>query len=140
MVKSPGFVLDDSSYNTHWPIRCVKLIGWGHIIHYNMLGAIHLLFIHYGDLYSAPSRLLLRSAPDPCTAKEKSFDSLPTQRRGGSLAQVDACRQGRAPCGRPHRKLEPTDIILSSSHAKKLAFSPQNFVGIKSGNFSSINL
>ena len=27
-----------------------------------------------------------------------------------------------APCGRPHRKLEPTDIILSSSHAKKLAF------------------
>src|SRR6218665_1756100 len=30
-------------------------------------------FIHYGDLYSAPSRLLLRSAPDPCTAKEKSF-------------------------------------------------------------------
>ena len=31
-------------------------------------------FIHYGDLYSAPSRLLLRSAPDPCTAKEKSFE------------------------------------------------------------------
>src|SRR6218665_2383181 len=75
MVKSPGFVLDDSSYNTHWPIRCVKLIGWGQIIHYNMLGAIHLLFIHYGDLYSAPSRLLLRSAPEPCTAKEKSFEA-----------------------------------------------------------------
>src|SRR6218665_610585 len=32
-------------------------------------------FIHYGDLYSAPSRLLLRSAPDPCTAKEKSFEA-----------------------------------------------------------------
>src|SRR6218665_614708 len=31
-------------------------------------------FIHYGDLYSAPSRLL-RSAPDPCTAKEKSFEA-----------------------------------------------------------------
>src|SRR6218665_1329657 len=28
-------------------------------------------FIHYGDLYSASSRLLLRSAPDPCTAKKK---------------------------------------------------------------------
>src|SRR6218665_3808164 len=30
---------------------------------------------------------------------------------------------GPAPCGRPHRKLklEPTDVILSSSHAKKLA-------------------
>src|SRR6218665_1266155 len=34
---------------------------------------IGLLFIHYGDLYSASSRLLLRSAPDPCTAKKKSF-------------------------------------------------------------------
>src|SRR6218665_3620997 len=31
--------------------------------------------IHYGDLYSAPSRLLLRSAPDPCTAKKKSFET-----------------------------------------------------------------
>src|SRR6218665_3914212 len=32
-------------------------------------------FIHYGDLYSAPSRLLLRSAPDPCTIKKKSFEA-----------------------------------------------------------------
>src|SRR6218665_1763111 len=32
-------------------------------------------FIHYGDLYSAPSRLLLRNAPDPCTAKEKRFEA-----------------------------------------------------------------
>ena len=35
---------------------------------------------------------------------------------------------GQAPCGRPHRKLnlESTDIILSSSHAKKLAsFLPE---------------
>ena len=32
-------------------------------------------FIHYGDLYSAPSRLLLRSAPDPCTAKKKCFEA-----------------------------------------------------------------
>ena len=31
--------------------------------------------IHYGDLYSAPSRLQLRSAPDPCTAKKKSFEA-----------------------------------------------------------------
>src|SRR6218665_98956 len=35
----------------------------------------HNSFIHYGDLYSAPSKLLLRSAPDPCTAKEKSFEA-----------------------------------------------------------------
>src|SRR6218665_1910914 len=32
-------------------------------------------FIHYGDLYSAPSRLLFRSAPDPCTTKKKSFET-----------------------------------------------------------------
>src|SRR6218665_662805 len=36
---------------------------------------VFLQFIHYGDLYSAPSRLLLRSAPDPCTAKKKSFEA-----------------------------------------------------------------
>ena len=35
---------------------------------------------------------------------------------------------GPAPCGRPHRKfkLESTDVLLSSSHAKKLAsFLPE---------------
>ena len=37
---------------------------------------------------------------------------------------------GPAPCGPPHRKLklESTDVILSSSHAKKLAFFYQNFI------------
>ena len=49
---------------------------------------------------------------------------------GGGQAQVDACGRGKgpAPCGRPHRKLklESTDVILSSSHAKKLAsFLPE---------------
>ena len=44
----------------------------------------------------------------------------------GGQVQVDACgwgEEGPAPCGRPHRKLklESTDVILSSSHAKKLA-------------------
>src|SRR6218665_1662490 len=36
----------------------------------------------------------------------------------------------QAPCGRPHRKLklESTDVILSSSHAKKLVYFYQNFV------------
>src|SRR6218665_3710449 len=50
----------------------------------------------------------------------------------GGQAQVDACgrgREGQAPCGRPHRKLkiESTDVILSSSHAKKLvSFLPES--------------
>ena len=42
-------------------------------------------------------------------------------------AQVEG---GQAPRGRSHRKLklESTDVILSSSREKKLAFSNQNFV------------
>ena len=45
------------------------------------------------------------------------------------LAHMDACGRWResAPCGRPHRKLEPTDVVLSSSHAKKLAFFGPEF-------------
>src|SRR6218665_3574659 len=49
----------------------------------------------------------------------------------GGQAQMDACGQGKggkAPCERPHRKLESTNVILSSSHAKKLASFYQNFV------------
>ena len=44
----------------------------------------------------------------------------------GGGAQVDAGRS-QAPCGRPHRKLELTDVILSSCHAKKFAsfFKPE---------------
>ena len=49
---------------------------------------------------------------------------------------------GPAPCGRPHRKLklESTDVILSSSHAKKLAFFLPEFHlwTVKIGNFSAI--
>src|SRR6218665_2589366 len=42
---------------------------------------------------------------------------------------VDGGR-GPAPCGRPHRKLklESTDFILSSSHAKTVDVFHQNFV------------
>src|SRR6218665_3861954 len=52
--------------------------------------------------------------------------------RGRGQAQVDACGRGGggpAPCGRPHRKLKlrSTDVILSSSQAKKLASFYQNF-------------
>ena len=51
-------------------------------------------------------------------------------------------RGGPAPCGRPYRKLnlESTDVILSSSHEKKLAsFLPEFRLWTeKSGNFSVI--
>src|SRR6218665_1887647 len=55
---------------------------------------------------------------------------------------VDGGRGGPAPCGRPHikLKLESIDVILSSSHAKKLAsFLPEFRLWTeKSGNFSAI--
>ena len=41
---------------------------------------------------------------------------------------MDGGEGGQSPCGRPHRKLklETTDVILSSSHAKKLvSFLPE---------------
>jgi len=45
----------------------------GRAVSYDLMCGVQIWssFIHYGDLYSAPSRLLLRSAPDPCRAKEK---------------------------------------------------------------------
>src|SRR6218665_2229492 len=57
----------DTSLITH-----KGMLGWcGIVLYYIVLYS----FIHYGDLYSAPSRLLLRSAPNPCTAKKKSFET-----------------------------------------------------------------
>ena len=59
---------------------------------------------------------------------------LTSTRRGegsGSSGHMWTGEGGQAPCGRPHRKLqlEPTNVILSSSHAKKLA---SFFTGISS--------
>src|SRR6218665_3174798 len=59
-------------------------------------------FILYGDLYSTPSRLLLRSAPDPCTAKKKSFEARVECVRKNPLEQ--SLRQ-RKPI--PHRGGQP---------------------------------
>src|SRR6218665_601900 len=64
---------------------------------------------------------------------------------GGVQAQVDACGRGeggQASCVRPHRKLklESTDVILSSSRAKKLAsfFTRISLLdGIASEHFSA---
>ena len=65
--------------------------------------------------------------------------------RGRGQPQVDACGRGEggpAPFGRPHRKLklESSDVILSSSHAKKLVyfFTRISSLDRKSGNFSAI--
>jgi len=62
------------------------------------------------------------------------------------MAQVDACGWGStAPCERPHRKLELKSdiIILSSSHAKKLAVfwtRISSLDGIKSSSVQVSNI
>src|SRR6218665_1884164 len=59
----------------------------------------------------------------PLTKNTRGHPLTTSTRRGresGSCGRLWTVK-GSAPCGRPHRKLWPTDIILSSSHAKKLA-------------------
>src|SRR6218665_703490 len=51
-----------------------------------------------------------------------------TKGEGSSLGGRMQTGEGSAPCGHPRRQLEPNNIILSSSHAKKLAFLDENFV------------
>jgi len=72
---------------------------------------------------------------------------LKTALMGPSICDVHTEGEGYqaqvASCGRPHRKLklESTDVIVSFSHAKKLASSftrVSSLDGIKSGNFSAI--
>src|SRR6218665_1227747 len=69
-----------------------------------------------------------------CTSSSKGPSIYDVHTKGGRGSGSDGRMWmgdgGPAPCGRPHRKLklESTDVILSSSHAKKLASFYQNFV------------
>ena|SRR6218665_1966986 len=60
-------------------------------------------FIHYRNVHSASYLLLLRSAPDPCTAKENSFEARVECVRVNlgeqSLRQVKCIPHGRAKHG-----------------------------------------
>ena len=75
---------------------------------------------------------------------DRGHPFMTSTRRGGGQAQVDACGWGEGV--QPHvdvhtkLKLESIDVILSSSHAKKLAsFLPEFRLWTeKSGNFSAI--
>ena len=61
-------------------------------------------------------------------SKGSSIYDVYTEGREGQ-DQVGACGWGGSPsCRHPQKKLDPIDVILSSSHAKKLVFLYQNFV------------
>jgi len=82
---------------------------------------------------------LMHSAPSPQIYQLWGHPFMLFTRRGVRLRWVHADggeRGGRsAPCGRPHRKLEPTDVILYSSYANKLEFLYQNFVFGRNGKW-----
>src|SRR6218665_1606183 len=68
LIMPDGFLLEDLEiWSSRKDYKAAETIA-------NTQAFIH-SFIHYGDLYSASSRLILRSAPDPCTAKKKSFEA-----------------------------------------------------------------
>src|SRR6218665_4016120 len=77
------------------------------------------------------SAFTVRRSLKPSTSKGPSTYDVHTEGEGVWLrwTHVDGGR-GQAPCGRPNRnlKLESTDVILSSSHARKLTSFYQNFV------------
>ena len=74
------------------------------------------IFIHYEDLYSAPSRLLLRSAPDPSTAEKDSFEARIERFRVDSGMQSQRQREPIPEGGANHWE---GAILLSSSAGKR---------------------
>ena len=73
-------------------------------------------FIHYEDLYSAPSRLLLRSAPDPSTAEKDSFEARIERFRVDSGMQAQHQRKPVPERGANHWE---GAILLSSCAGKR---------------------
>jgi len=89
------------------------------------------LFVVQWLLQEPPSMLILYlkfTWPQyVCCATIRGHPFMTSTRRGegsGLGGRMWTGGGGPAPCGRPHRKwkLESTDVILSSSHAKKLAY------------------
>ena len=103
----------------------------------------------FGQMRTSADRV--REDKGPCGRPQAGTFLLFQHAKGPSIydihteegqVQVDACGpgEGSAPCGRPDRKLklEPIDVILLSSHAKKLAsffIGISSLDGMKSGNF-----
>src|SRR6218665_2215818 len=91
------------------------------------ISSIHFLGRPLLLLRSPYASIILFSSPSDRIRGNPFMTS--TRRGSGSGGPMWTGVGGPAPCGRPHRKLklESTDVILSSSHAKKLAsFLPES--------------
>src|SRR6218665_3530772 len=79
-------------------------------------------------LYKCHVGMLADEAKDQVHKGPYIYDIHTEGEGSGSGGRIWTGEGGPAPCGRPHRKLklESTDVILSSFHAKKLAsFLPE---------------
>jgi len=113
--------------STHvcWPatgdfkLSVLNFANWLKIFAYNL--AIHLWCPHRGG----GVRLRWMHAD----GRGSSIYDVRTEVEGsGSVGCMQTLGgEDSAPCGHPHRKLKPTGFILSSSHAKKLAFGGPEF-------------
>src|SRR5688572_5765647 len=80
-------------------------------------------FIHYEVLYSAPSRLLLRSAPDPSTAEKDSFEASIERFRVDSGMQA---QHQREPFQREGPTTEKARFCLVAVRAKGTMSTPRS--------------
>ena len=69
-------------------------------------------FIHSKDLYSAPSTLLLRSAPDPSTAEKDSFEARIERFRVDSAMQSQCQREPIPEGGANHCYTVASELLL----------------------------
>src|SRR5688572_23330382 len=80
-------------------------------------------FIHYEVLYSAPSRLLLRRAPDPSTAEKDSFEESIERFRVDSGMQA---QRQRSPFQREGPTTEKARFCLVAVRAKGTMSTPRS--------------
>src|SRR6218665_2311979 len=113
-MTSIGFRGPDSPYKSILKYRTFSLL--------NNDTCMHTQYTHIGYIYT----ICVHEYIHLCIHRGHPFM---TSTRGGS-GSGGGGGGGPAPCGRPHRKLklESTDVILSSSHAKKLVSFSHNFV------------
>src|SRR6218665_178368 len=78
-----------------------------HVVFYSFVHS----FIHSGDLYSASSRLLLRGAPSPVTAKEERLEGNIKFGRAGHQQRTQLNRE-IIPCQWAHNRKGPVMSVF----------------------------
>ena len=88
----------------------------------------HLCYLHHLFFWILKHMYWLNAFPETSNSCHFCFTSIESDTYVRGHPFMTSTRRGPSQCERPHRKLklESTDVILSSSHAKKLAsFLPE---------------